>query len=113
MPEIHVMQWSVLFVAAVWITANWLLTRPDSRWRHIVGGVVSALLWIPLAATSDNVGVADGGETIAFGSSAVATLSLFMIIVCIAGLVIGLFLWVERAVDDASEAMPAAAQDRR
>lgn len=113
MAEIHVIQWAVVFLAATWITANWLLKRPESRWRHIVGGVISALLWIPVAATSNNVGVADGGETVAFGSDAVGTLALFMIIVCIAGIILGLFLWVERAVDDAGAVLPSEAQDRR
>lgn len=110
---VHVFQWVALFAAAIGVTATWLLSRPESRWRHILGGIIATTLWIPLAAFSNNVGVASNGSTLTFGSDALVTLSLFMIVVCIAGLVVGLFLWVEQAVDDAGEAMPPEAQDRR
>ena len=107
MPEIHVIQWSVAFVVASWLTARWLLDRPQSRWRHIVAGIVSTLLWIPVAYTAGNVGVADGGERVAFGSQALGTVATFMIVVCLLALLVGLVLWVEEEAENASAGVPA------
>lgn len=110
MADVHVLQWTVAFAAALWLTARWLLTRPQSRWRHIVAGLVATLLWIPVAYTAGNVAVADGGTTVAFGSQALGTVAIFMVVVNIAGLIVGLFLWAEEATDDASESLPSEMQ---
>lgn len=107
MPDVHVIQWAVAFGGALWLTARWLLTRPQSRWRHIFGGLMSALLWIPAAYASGNVYVADQGTRLAFGSDALGSVAIFMVVVCLAGLLVGLYLWVEEAADDASAELPA------
>jgi hypothetical protein len=106
-PGIHVIQWATAFVGALWLTARWLLTRPQSRWRHIFGGLMSALLWLPVAYASGNVYVADQGRPVQFGSPALGSVSIFMVVVCLAGLLVGLYLWVEEAADDASAELPA------
>lgn len=103
MTDVHLIQWTIAFAAAMWLTARWLLTRPGQRWRHIVAAIVSTVLWIPVAYTAGNVGVADGGEVVAFGSDALGAFATFMVVVNIAGLLVGLVLWVEdeaRATDD-------------
>lgn len=108
MPEVHLFQWVVAFGGALWLTARWLLERPRSRWRHIVGGLAATLLWLPVAYTAGNVYVAtDGGSTVAFGSQALAGVATFMVVVCLGGLLVGLLLWVEEAADDVSEELPA------
>lgn len=107
MPDVHLIQWAIVFAAAVYITCKWLLDRPASRWRHIAATVVGALLWIPVAYTAGNVGVADGGEVVAFGSEAIAGVAVFMIVVNVAGLLLGLMLWAEEEVDEASSALPS------
>lgn len=111
MAEVHLFQWVVAFAAALWLTVRWLLTRPQSRWRHIISGIVSTLLWIPVAYTAGNVHVAtDAGETVAFGSEALGTFAIFMAVVCIAGLLLGLVLWTEEEAQDMSEALPRRMQ---
>lgn len=112
MTTIHVMQWSIVWLSAAGWTAGWLLTRPTSRWRHLIGGIVAALLWIPLAYTSNNVGVASNGTQLTFGSDAVAGVATFMIVVCLVGLLVGLTLWVEEATDAAEDALPERMQHR-
>lgn len=107
MVEVHLFQWVAAFAAATWLTARWLLTRPQSRWRHIVAGLISTLLWIPVAYTSGNVYVADGGSTVAFGSQALGTFATFMAVVCVAGLLVGLLLWTEEEAQEMSDALPA------
>ncbi|MFW5956341.1 MAG: hypothetical protein ACOCQY_02945 [Halorhabdus sp.] len=106
MPEIHLIQWTAAFAAALYLTCKWLLERPRSRWRHIVAGLVSTLLWVPVAYTAGNVAVADGGEAVSFGSDALGMFAIFMIVVNMAGLVLGLYVWAEEEVDEASEAAP-------
>ena len=106
MTTIHVAQWVAAFLAAGALTGGWLLRRPRSRWRHLVAGIAATILWIPVAYTANNVGVADGGTVVTFGSDALVTVSTFMAVVCIAGLLIGLVLWVEEAADDASDELP-------
>ena len=110
MPEIHVIQWSVVFLAAVWLTARWLMQRPPSRWRHIAVGIANFLLWVPVAYTAGNVGDSSGGETLAYGSDALAAVSSFMLVVCIGGIIIGLLLWVEEGVEETSDALPQQAR---
>ena len=112
MDDVHLFQWVAAFAAAFWLTARWLLERPRSRWRHILGGVVSTLLWIPVAYTSGNVYVADNGSTVAFGSDALGTFAAFMAVLCIVGLLVGLMLWAEEAADDAHDALPERMQHR-
>lgn len=107
MTTIHVAQWVAAFLAATALTGGWLLRRPRSRWRHLIAGLAATLAWIPVAYTANNVGVADGGEVVTFGSDALVTLSIFMAIASIAGVLIGLVLWVEEATDDASEELPS------
>jgi len=108
MPDIHLFQWTIAYAAAIWWTARWLLTRPESRWRHIAGGLAAVLLWLPVAYTAGNVHVAtDGGSKVAFGSGALGALATFMLVVSVGGLILGLFLWVEEAADDASAELPA------
>jgi hypothetical protein len=104
---VHLFQWVAAFLAATAITGSWLLTRPRSRWRHIVAGIVSTLLWIPVAYTAGNVGVADGGEIVTFGSQALAGVATFMAVASLAGILLGLLLWVEEEVDAASDELPA------
>ena len=112
MAEVHLIQWTVAFGGALWLTARWLLTRPGQRWRHIVAGLACTILWLPVAYTADNVHVADGGTTVAFGSQAFAAVSTFMVVVSLVGIVVGLLLWVEREAEDAHEALPAEMQPR-
>lgn len=107
MAEVHLIQWTAAFLAATWLTSRWILSRPGQRWRHIVAGLVSTLLWIPVAYTASNVAVADSGTTVAFGSEALGAFSIFMVVVNIAGLLVGLVLWVEDEADEASESLPA------
>ncbi len=106
MPDIHVIQWTAVFAAAMYFTCKWLVERPRSRWRHIAGSLVSILFWIPVAYTAGNVGVADNGEAVTFGSDAVGSVAIFMIVVCIAGLILGLYLWAEEEVEEASQEAP-------
>lgn len=110
---VHAFQWVAVFAAAVLLTSRWLLSRPTSRWRHILGGMVSTILWIPVAYQSNNVGVASGGEIVTFGSGAIGGVATFMIVVCIAGLLVGLVLWVEETVDEAHDSLPEEMQHRR
>ena len=112
MPDVHVIQWTVAFGLALYITFSWLVSPPTSRWRHLVVGIFTTLLWIPIAYTAGNVGVADSGESIAFGSTALATFSTFMIVVCIAGLAVGLLLWTEEHAKEADVAMPDSLRPR-
>jgi uncharacterized BrkB/YihY/UPF0761 family membrane protein len=114
MPDVHLLQWTVAFAAALWLTARWLLSRPRSRWRHLVGGAAATILWIPVAYTANNVYVAtDGGSTVRFGSEALGTVATFMAVVCIIGLLIGLVLWTEEHVDEAHDDLPAEMQHDR
>jgi len=113
MPDVHLFQWVAVFAAAIWVTSRWLLSRPTSRWRHIIGGIVSTILWIPVAYQSNNVYVADGGTTTAFGSDAIASVATFMIVVCVLGIIVGLVLWVEETVDEAHDSLPNRMQHRR
>lgn len=110
MAEIHVFQWTAAFVMALFLTSRWLLTRPRSRWRHIAHGLFTTLLWIPVAYTAGNVAVADNGEVVTFGSDALGSVAIFMIVVCIGSLLVGLVLWVEEEADEASEALPGQMQ---
>lgn len=110
MADVHLFQWVVAFGAALWLTVRWLLTRPNSRWRHIVSGIVSTLLWLPVAYTAGNVYVADSGSKIAFGSEALGSFAIFMAVVCIAGLLLGLVLWTEEEAQDMSDALPRRIQ---
>lgn len=105
---VHVGQWMVLFIVAAGWTARWLLTQPSQRWRHLVAGIAATLLWIPTAYTANNVGVADGGTTVTFGSSAIAGVATFMVVASVAGVVVGLLLWVEQSADAASAELPAS-----
>lgn len=106
MTTVHVAQWTAAFLAAIGVTGAWLLVRPRSRWRHLVAGLVAVILWLPVAYTAGNVGVADGGQVVTFGSEALAGVATFMIVVNLLGLVLGLYLWVEEAADDASDELP-------
>ncbi|MFW5956293.1 MAG: hypothetical protein ACOCQY_02705 [Halorhabdus sp.] len=106
MPEVHLVQWTAAFLAATWLTARWILDRPGQRWRHIVGGLTSTLLWIPVAYTANNVYVADGGASVGFGSEALGYVAIFMVVVSIIGLLVGLLLWVEDEADTASSDLP-------
>jgi hypothetical protein len=108
MPDVHLFQWVIAFAGALWLTARWLLARPTSRWRHIVGGLMATLLWLPVAYTANNVHVVDQGTREAFGSNALGGVATFMAVACLAGLVIGLFLWVEEAADEASAELPGS-----
>lgn len=110
MPDIHLLQWSLAFAAAIWLTARWMLDRPGQRWRHIAAGVTSTLLWIPVAYTADNVHVADAGGTTAFGSGALAVFATFMVVVNLLGLIVGLLLWVEGEVEDVGGNLPDGMQ---
>lgn len=112
MPDVHLLQWTVAFATAMWLTARWLLSRPRSRWRHIVGGIFTTILWIPVAYTAGNVYVADNGSKVAFGSDALGTFAMFMIFVCIAGGIVGLVLWTEEAVEESHEDLPERMQHR-
>jgi hypothetical protein len=108
MAGVHLFQWVIMFAAATWLTARWLLTRPEQRWRHIAAGIASTLLWIPVAYTADNVAVASGGTVVQFGSESMGGVATFMVVVSIAGLIIGLLLWVEAGVDSASNELPGS-----
>jgi hypothetical protein len=107
MADVHLFQWLLAFAGALWLTARWLLVRPTSRWRHIVAGLISTLLWLPVAYTANNVYIASSGVVTRFGSESLGTFAIFMVVVCIAALVLGLYLWVEEAADDASAELPA------
>lgn len=113
MVDVHLFQWVAAFAAAFWLTARWLLERPRSRWRHILGGLVSTLIWIPVAYTAGNVAVNSGGVTMRFGSDALGTFAAFMAVLCIVGLLVGLMLWAEEAADDAHDALPDGMQHQR
>ena len=106
MTEVHLIQWTAAFIVASWLTARWLLSRPGQRWRHIAAGLVSTILWIPVAYTAGNVAVADGGSTVVFGSGSLGYVGIFMIVVNILGIVVGLVLWVEQEADEAHESLP-------
>lgn len=112
MPDIHLIQWTAAFVAALYLTCKWLSDRPRSRWRHIVTGVVSTLLWIPVAYTAGNVAVESQGEVVTFGSDALATFAMFMVVVNIAGLLLGLMLWAEEETEKTHESLPQEMQHR-
>lgn len=113
MTTIHVFQWVAAFLTATALTGAWLLIRPRSRWRHLVTGIVATILWIPVAYTAGNVGVADGGQVVTFGSEALGSVAIFMVVVNIAGLLLGLFLWVEEAADETSGELPNDVRPRR
>ena len=113
MAEVHLYQWLVAFAGALWLTTRWLLRAPRQRWRHIVTGIVATLLWVPVAYTAGNVHVASSGVVTSFGSDALGTFAIFMVVVNIAGLLLGLVLWVEEAVDDAHDSLPREMQHRR
>lgn len=111
---VHVTQWAVVFIAATWLTAKWLLSPPASRWRHIVAGVLTTVLWVPLAYTAGNVETTDGsGGTVAFGSEALGTFATFAAVVSAIGLLVGLVLWVEETADEAHSDLPPEMQHRR
>lgn len=112
MAEIHLIQWTAAFLAALYLTCKWLLDRPNSRWRHIVVGLVSTLLWIPVAYTAGNVGVAEGGAVVAFGSDALGAFAIFMVVVNIVGLLLGLMLWTEEEAAETHERLPSNMQHR-
>lgn len=114
MAQIHALQWSIVFAGALWFTTRWLLERPASRWRHILGGLLAVLLWLPLGYTAGNVGVADGaGGTATFGSDALGTVAIFAAVLSIGALLVGLVLWVEEAADDASDELPGSMRTGR
>lgn len=113
MATIHLFQWVAAFIAALGLTGTWLLTRPRSRWRHLITGIVTTVLWIPVAYTAGNVGVASNGEVVTFGSEALAGVATFFVVVNIAGLLLGLLLWVEEEVDEAHDDLPKQMQHRR
>lgn len=113
MTTIHVFQWTAAFLVATALTGAWLLVRPRSRWRHLVTGIVATILWLPVAYTAGNVGVASQGAVVTFGSDALGTVGIFMVVVNIAGLLLGLFLWVEEGVDEASRDLPTDGRARR
>ena len=106
MTTIHLFQWTAAFLAAIGVTGAWLLVRPRSWWRHLVAGIVGTILWLPVAYTAGNVGVADGGSVVTFGSRALTGVATFMIVVNLLGLILGSYLWVEEAADDASDELP-------
>ncbi len=106
MPDIHLVQWTAAFVLAMGLSSVWLLRRPQSRWRHIVVGLISTLLWIPVAYTAGNVGVVSEGQVIAMGSDALAIFAVFMAFVDLAGLLLGLLLWAEEDVEETSQQLP-------
>lgn len=112
MAEIHLFQWTVAFGAAIYLTSKWLLERPTSRWRHIALGFVNVLLWIPVAYTSGNVAVSSGGVTMTYGSEALGGVATFMIVVCLASLLVGLMLWTEETADEAHRELPSDMQHR-
>lgn len=112
MAEIHLIQWTAAFAAGMYLTSKWLLDRPRSRWRHFVVSIVATLLWIAVAYTAGNVGVASEGEVVAFGSAALSTFSIFMVVVNIAGLLLGLMLWAEEEVEETHESLPEEMQHR-
>ena len=107
MTTVHVLQWVAAFGVAAAVTGGWLLVRPRARWRHLVLGLVSTILWIPVAFTAGNVGVASEGEVVTFGSEALGSVAIFMIVVSLGALLVGLVLWVEEAADEASSELPS------
>lgn len=114
MVQVHALQWSIVFAGALWFTARWLLQRPASRWRHIFGGLLAVVLWLPVAYTAGNVGVADGaGGTATFGSQALGTVAIFAAVVSVVALLVGLVLWVEEAADEASAELPNSMRSGR
>ena len=111
--QIHLFQWLAAFVGALWLTERWLLHDPGQRWRHIIAGICSTILWIPVAYTANNVAINDSGVTAVFGSQALASFAIFMVLVNIIGLVLGLYLWVEGETDAASDYLPRELQRSR
>ena len=113
MPDVHLIQWTAAFAGALWLTARWLLTRPQSRWRHLTAGIVATLLWLPVAYTAGNVYTVSSGVVTRFGSDALGTVAIVFVVVCIAALVLGLYLWVEEAADDMSAELDSDLQTGR
>jgi len=112
MAGIHLFQWSIAFGAALWMTNRFLFTAPTQRWRHIVSGIVTTILWIPVAYTAGNVSVASSGVVTNFGSDALGAFGVFMVAVNIIGLVLGLMLWTEGETEDAHRSLPDEMQHR-
>lgn len=113
MADVHLIQWTAAFVGALYLTTKWMVERPRSRWRHILTTIVSGLFWLPVAYTAGNVGVAtDSGDVVVFGSDALATFSMFMILVNAVGLLLGLLLWAEEEAEEAHESLPDGMQHR-
>lgn len=113
MADAHVIQWTAAFVGALYLTSTWMVDRPQARWRHILAAAVAALFWIPVAYTAGNVGVvADDGTVVALGSDALATFSLFMVVVNVVGLLLGLLLWTEEEAEEVHESLPEDMQHR-
>jgi len=96
----HVWMVVVPFAVAVWWTSQWLLQPVVSRWRHVAAGLVSILLWIYLSFASTRA-LAGSPEQYAYGSEALAFVSVFMALVSFLGVILGLLLWVEETASDA------------
>jgi len=110
MAEIHLLQHVAAFVLALWWTKQWLITRPVSRWRFVVAAFAGAILWVFVAFTGTSVWVADGGTTVEFGTIALAWFAAFMAFVSLIGMVVGLLLWTEEEIEDASAELPSQFQ---
>lgn len=112
MPDIHLIQWTAAFVAALYLTSKWLLDRPPSLWRHLLASTASVVCWILVAYTAGNVAVESQGEVLTFGSDALGTFATFMVVVNVAGLLVGLVLWAEEEAEKTEESLPEGMQHR-
>lgn len=106
MPDPHLWMFVAPFLAAIWWTRQWLLTRLVSRWRFVIGGLLGTLLWVYCAYASTRVLVADGGTTVTFGSTSLAYFCVVMAIVSFVGIPIGLLEWTEEEGEEVREEVP-------
>jgi len=106
MAETHVLTFVVVLALTMWWTKGWLINRVASRWRHLLGSLVSTIAWVYLAFTATRVADTSGGVTIIFGSDALSTFAAFMAFVSVLGVLLGLLFWTEETGREVSEDLP-------
>ena len=106
MAETHLWQFVAMLTLTMWWTKGWLINRVASRWRHILGALVSTIAWIYVAFAATRVAQGSGGVTIVFGSDALSTFAGFMAFVSVLGVLLGLLFWTEETGREVSEDLP-------
>lgn len=108
MPETHLYMMIASFLSAMWWTKSWLMDPIIARWRFGVSAFSGSLLWIVVAYTSTRAVESSAGVQIIYASDALSWFSVFMALVSVAGLILGLYLWVEEEAKETAEQLPDA-----